>query len=71
MTDNHLDLLSLPDPYYYTISVDLAVSPMVREKVVETCVAYAAAFLMLSSLTWLGIGFGLGFGLGFGVGIDR
>ena len=44
---------------------------MVREKVVETCVAYAAAFLMLSSLTWLGIGFGLGFGLGFGVGIDR
>ena len=44
---------------------------MVREKVVETCVAYAAAFLMLSSLTWLGIGFGLGLGLGVGFGLDR
>ena len=42
---------------------------MVREKVVETCVAYAAAFLMLSSLTWLGIGFGSGSGSGSGVGV--
>ena len=58
-------------PYYYTISVDLAVNPMVREKVVETCVAYAAAFLMLSSLTWLGIGFGLGLGLWLGFGLER
>ena len=61
-------------PYYYTISVDLAVSPMVREKVVENCVAYAAAFLMLSSLTWLGIGFGFGSsgcGCGRGGGLDR
>jgi len=32
--------------------------------VVETCVAYAAAFRMLNSLTWLGRGFGLGLGLG-------
>ena len=31
---------------------------------VETCVAYAAAFRMLNSLTWLGRGFGLGLGLG-------
>ena len=49
---------------------------MVREKVVETCVAYAAAFRMLSSLTWLGIGFGFGSsgcgcGCGCRCGLDR
>ena len=45
-----------------------------REKVVETCVAYAAAFRMLNSLTWLGRGLGhglgLGHGFGFGFGLD-
>ena len=72
MTDHHpTSAPPRPTPYYYTISVDLAVSPMVREKVVETCVAYAAAFLMLSSLTWLGIGFGLGLGLWLGFGLER